>query len=57
MLRKFVILQGSGWLLGRAGNLVRRWFLHKDERRKGEEEHGLAGDAANCGKTEEVRSH
>lgn len=38
-------------MLGRAGNIVRRWFLHKDETRKGEEEHRLAPDAANYGKT------
>lgn len=34
-------------MLGRAGNILNRWFLHKDERRKGEEEHRLASDGAN----------
>lgn len=28
-------------VLGRTGNLVKRQLLNKDERRKGEEEHGL----------------
>lgn len=37
--------------LGRAGNVVRRWLLLRDERRKGEEGHGLPADGEDYGKT------